>query len=122
MNEIIDYNQKYALRTKKFAVSIIKFYAKHCKQTEELRVIGKQFLRSGTSVASNFRAYTRGRSVADRYSKMCIVVEEADETLFWFELIEEAELLENSIFSSIKQESFELLKIFSVTKSKLKTN
>jgi len=122
MNEIIDYNQKYALRTKKFAVSIIKFYANHCKKTEELRVIGKQFLRSGTSVASNFRAYTRGRSVADRYSKMCIVVEEVDETLFWFELIEEAELLDKTLFSSIMQESLELLKIFSVTRSKIKTN
>ena len=122
MNEIIDYNQKYSLRTKKFAVSIIKFYANHCKKTEELRIIGKQFLRSGTSVAANFRAYSRGRSVAERYSKMCIVVEEADETLFWFELIEEAELMDNSVFSTIKQESFELLKIFSVTKSKLKTN
>lgn len=108
------------MRTKKFAVSIIKFYANHCKKTEELRVIGKQFLRSGTSVAANFRAYTRGRSVAESYSKMCNVVEEVDETLFWFELIEEAELIDNSIFSPIKQESLELLKIFSVTKSKLK--
>jgi four helix bundle protein len=122
MNEIIDYNQKYSLRTKRFAVSIIRFYANHCKKTEELRVIGKQFLRSGTSVASNFRAYTRGRSVAERYSKMCIVVEEVDETLFWFELIEEAELLDKTLFSSIQEESLELLKIFSVTKSKIKTN
>ena len=120
MDEIIDYNRKYSLRTKKFAVSIIKFYANHCKKSEELRIIGKQFFRSGTSVAANFRAYTRGRSDAERFSKMCIVVEEADETLFWFELIEEAELLDISLFSSIKQESFELLKIFSVTKSKLK--
>ena len=122
MNEIIDYNQKYSLRTKKYAVDIINFFASHCKKTEELRIIGKQFFRSGTSVAANFRAYTRGRSVAERYSKMCIVVEEVDETLFWFELIEEAELIDNSILSSIKLESLELLKIFSVTKSKLKTN
>ena len=122
MNEIIDYNQKYSLRTKKFAVSIIKFYANHCKKTEELRIIGKQFLRSGTSVAANFRAYSRGRSVPERYSKMCIVVEEVDETLFWFELIEEAELLDKTLFSSIMQESLELLKIFSVTRSKIKTN
>jgi len=53
---------------------------------------------------------------------MCIVVEEVDETLFWFELIEEAELLDKTQFSSIMQESLELLKIFSVTKSKIKTN
>ena len=122
MNEIIDYNLKYSLRTKKFAVNIIKFYADQCKKTEELRIIGKQFLRSGTSVAANFRSYTRGRSLAERYSKMCIVVEEVDETLFWFELIEEAELIDNLMFSQIKQESLELLKIFSVTKSKLKTS
>lgn len=94
----------------------------NCKQTEELRVIGKQLLRSGTSVAANFRAYTRGRSVAERYSKMCIVVEEVDETLFWFELIEEANLIDSSILSEIRQESLELLKIFSVTKFKSKTN
>jgi four helix bundle protein len=122
MEEIIDYNLKYSLRTKKFAVSIIKLYANHCKKTEELRVIGKQFLRSGTSVAANFRAYTRGRSVAERYSKICIVVEEVDETLFWYELMEESDLVDNSILAPIKQESLELLKVFSVTKSKLKTN
>ena len=54
MNEIIDYNQKYSLRTKKFAVSIIKFYANHCKKTEELRIIGKQFLRSGPQLQLTF--------------------------------------------------------------------
>jgi len=74
MMESLDYNEKYRQRTKKFAVAIIVFYAKHCKQTEELRVIGKQLLRSGTSVAANFRALTKGRSHAERFSKMCIVV------------------------------------------------
>jgi four helix bundle protein len=65
---------------KKFAVSIILFYSKYCKQSEELRVIGKQLLRSGTSIAANFRAFTRGRSEAEKYSKLCIVVEETYET------------------------------------------
>ncbi|HJV78010.1 MAG TPA: four helix bundle protein [Paludibacter sp.] len=82
MSENLDYNEKYRLRTKRFAVAIILFYSKHCKQTEELRVIGKQLLRSGTSVAANFRAVTRGRSHAERFSKMCIIVEEIDETQF----------------------------------------
>jgi len=54
MPESLDYNEKYRQRTKKFAVAIILFYAKYCKQTEELRVIGKQLLRSGTYVAANF--------------------------------------------------------------------
>ena len=73
MYDNLNYNDKYRLRTKRFAVDIIHFYAKHCKQTEELRIIGKQLLRSGTSVAANFRAVTRARSDAERFSKMCIV-------------------------------------------------
>lgn len=85
-----------------------------------MRVIGKQLLRSGTSVAAYFRAFTRGRSHAERYSKMCIVVEEADKTQFWLELIEEAQLLENSTFQSIKSEIDELVKIFSASKANMK--
>ena len=122
MSEIIDYNEKYRRRTKKFAVRIILFYAKYCKQSEELIIIiiGKQLLRSGTSAAANFRAVTRGRSHPERFSKMCIVVEEIDETQFWFELIDEAELLELSTFSDIKNEIDELVKIFSTSKANMK--
>ncbi len=82
MGDYSYFNQNLRARTKKFAVSIILFYAKYCKQTEELRVIGKQLLRSGTSVAANFRAFTRGRYEAEKFSKLCIVVEETDETQF----------------------------------------
>jgi len=120
MSEILDYNQKYRQRTKTFAVSIIIFYAKYCKKSDELRIIGKQFLRSGTSVAANFRAVTRGRSHAERFSKMCIVVEEIDETQFWFELIEEANLLERSKYNDIKNEIDELVKIFTASKVNMK--
>ncbi len=116
----IDFNQKYSIRTKKFAVGIIQFYSNNCKKNEELRVIGKQLLRSGTSVAANFRAYTRSRSKAERFAKICIVVEEVDETLFWLEILEESHLIDISLFSEQKQEAFELLKIFASTKSNLK--
>lgn len=120
MSESFDYNEKFRQRTKKFAVAIIVFYVKHCKQTDELRVIGKQLLRSGTSVAANFRAVTRGRSHAERYSKMCIVVEEIDETQFWLELIEEAELLQKPVILNLKNEADELVKIFSASKANMK--
>ena len=120
MSVVLDYNEKYRLRTKKFAVAIVLFYAMYCKKTEELRVIGKQLLRSGTSVAANFRAFTRGRSHAERYSKMCIVVEEADETQFWLELIDEARLLEASTYESLRNEIDELVKIFSTSKMNMK--
>ena len=79
-------------RTKKFAVRTIKTFAKLPKD-EATRIIGRQFLRSGTSLAANYRAACRARSPADFISKVSIVSEEADETLFWFELLAEAELL-----------------------------
>ena len=116
----LTFNEKYRRRTKAFAIHIVLFYSNHCKKSEELRVIGKQLLRSGTSVAANFRAYTRARSKAERFAKICIVVEEADETLFWLELIEEANLIDVLVFSELKQEALELLKIFSSTKFNLK--
>lgn len=115
-----NFNDDLQSRTKKFATDIIRFYIANCKKEEELRIIGKQFFRSGTSVAANFRAYIRGRSEAERYSKLCIVVEEIDETLFWFELLESAELFKIEHISILKQEAFELLKIFSSVRSKMK--
>jgi four helix bundle protein len=120
MYDNLNYNEKYRLRTKRFAVEIILFYSKYCKQTEELKVIGKQLLRSGTSVGANFRAVTRARSDAERFSKMCIVVEEIDETQFWFELIEEAKLLPVITFQQLKDEIDELVKIFTTSKTNMK--
>ena len=78
-------------RTKKFAVRIIKAFARLPKD-EAVRMIGRQFLRSGTSLAANYRAACRSRSAADFISKISVVTEETDETLFWFELLVEAEL------------------------------
>ncbi|HRG03656.1 MAG TPA: four helix bundle protein [Paludibacteraceae bacterium] len=118
--ENLDYNEKYRRRTKKYAVDIIRFYTQNCTKNEVMRILGKQLLRSGTSVAANFRAYTRGRSIAERYSKMCIVVEEADETQFWLEIIEEAELLPFDNLSTLKNETEELVKIFTKTKASVK--
>ena len=76
-------------RTKTFAVRIIKAFARLPKD-EAVRVIGRQFLRPGTSLAANYRAACRARSAADFISKISVVVEETDETLFWFELLVEA--------------------------------
>lgn len=120
MSQENNFNDALQSRTKKFATEIIRFYIANCKKEEELRIIGKQFFRSGTSVAANFRAYVRGRSEAERYSKLYIVVEEIDETLFWFELLESSELFKPELISNLKQEAFELLKIFSSVRSKMK--
>ena len=78
----------------------------------EGRVIGKQLLRSATSVAANYRAACRGRSRADFLSKMGVVVEEADESAFWLELLADAELIKRERLSELTTEANELLAIF----------
>ncbi len=116
-----DFNEKYRQRSKLYAIQVVKFFSALPKQTE-YQVIGKQLLRSGTSVAANFRAATRARSTKEYYSKLCIVVEECDETLFWFELLLESELIKNGRIAPLVKEAEELLKIFSTTRKKVGTN
>jgi four helix bundle protein len=80
-------------------------------KTEEARIIGKQILRSGTSVAANYRAACRARSKAEFISKMGTVVEEADETILWLELLADANIIKHEKMKSILQEANELLAI-----------
>jgi four helix bundle protein len=108
-------------RTKKFALRIIQAFSRLPK-TDEARVIGRQFLRSGTSVAANYRAACRTRSAADFISKISIVVEEADETLFWLELVTEANLVQPKVVEALVLECEELLKIFSASLATAKAN
>lgn len=107
-----EFSQKMKARTKAFAVLIVKFY-KMLPKTDEARVLGRQVLRSGTSLAANYRAVCRSKSQADFISKMGTVVEEADETLLWTELIEEAEVCPPDKLAKLKSEAEELLRIFS---------
>ena len=115
------YNKKHQDRTKLFAIKIVKIYSGLSKSTET-QVIGKQLLRSGTSVAANFRAACRARSTKEHFSKLCIVVEECDETLFWLELLSEFTLpVNNQTIGILLKETEELLKVFSTTPKTLKT-
>ena len=106
-------------RTKIFALNIIRFY-QGLPKTEEARILGKQLIRAATSVAANYRAARRARSENDFYSKICIVVEESDESLFWLELLKEAEFDGEGKLTELMIEAQELLKIFSVTRKTLK--
>ena len=108
-------------RTKKFAVRIVKAFAS-LPRDEAARIIGRQFLRSGTSLAANYRAACRARSAPDFISKISVVAEEADETLFWFELLVEAELINVNLVRSLMKECEELLKIFSASLATAKRN
>jgi four helix bundle protein len=108
-------------RTKAFAVRVIKVFARLPKD-EATRITRRQFLRSGTSLAANYRAACRARSGADFISKISVVAEEADETLFWLELLVEAELVKTKLIEPLMNECRELLKIFSVSLATARRN
>ncbi len=97
-------------RTKDFAKNIIELCRK-LPDNRDGRLIGNQVFRSGTSVAANYRAACRSRSKAEFISKLSIVGEEADETLFWLELNKEMKTLQNSLLDDLTKESDELVAI-----------
>lgn len=101
-------------RTKKFAVDVIKFVEVFPKTTAGY-TIGKQLLRSATSVAANYRAALRAQSHAHFISKLAIVEEEADESLFWLELSTEAGLIKSESSANLIKEANELTAIFTAS-------
>ncbi|MGB3080066.1 MAG: four helix bundle protein [Saprospiraceae bacterium] len=113
-----EFNELFRQRTKKLALTIIKITSP-LKYSDALGVIRKQLIRASTSVASNFRAVCRSRSDREKFSKLCIVVEEADETPFWIEMLVEAELITLEEMSDIVQEADEILKVMSAYKKRL---
>jgi four helix bundle protein len=112
--------EQLRVRTKAFALRILKL-ARAMPRTEEGRVIGRQILRSGTSVGANYRAVCRARSRAEFVAKMGIVVEEADETGFWLELIIEGAILPKGKVDSLLTETNELIRIFAASFHTAKT-
>jgi len=76
-------------RTKRFALQVIRL-CRTLPRSQEATIISRQLLRSATSIRANYRAVCRARSAADFISKLGIVLEEADETLFWIELLVES--------------------------------
>jgi four helix bundle protein len=101
-------------RSKRFALEIIRLF-RSLPKGEDVRVIAKQLLRSGTSVAANYRAVCRARSRAEFIAKIGIVVEEADETVFWLELLVESGMVPEQLIAPIHKEANELLAIFAAS-------
>lgn len=97
-------------RTKEFAKEIIKL-CRTLPNNREGRLIGNQLFRAGTSVAANYRAACRARSKRDFISKMGIVEEEADESLFWLEMIHEMEIIKLSNLEALMKENDEIIAI-----------
>ena len=98
-------------RTKRFAWEVIRLVDK-LPGRRSTDVIGKQILRSATSIGANYRAACKARSIAEFVSKIHIVVEEADETEYWLELLNLSGAIESIEFEKLHRESSELTAIF----------
>jgi four helix bundle protein len=104
-------NDDLRARTKQFALRVLRLY-RALPPKEEARILGKQLLRSGTSVGANYRAACRARSKAEFIAKLGIVLEEADESIFWLELIEDTGLVSAERLRPLLKEAEELTAIF----------
>lgn len=108
-------------RTKKFAVAIIRFI-RILPKNDEGYILGKQLLRSGTSVGANYRSACKAKSTADFINKIVIVEEEADECCYWLELIIEAEIIDKKQVELLLKEANELTAIFTAAGKTAKEN
>jgi four helix bundle protein len=102
--------EQFMARTKGLALRVIKL-VETLPKTPAASVIGKQLLRSATSVGANYRAACRARSTADMIAKLKIVEEETDETLYWLELLVEADIVPEARLASLGSETDEILAI-----------
>ena len=106
-------------RTKAFAISVIRMYSSLPKSTVA-QVMGKQVLRSGTSVGANYREACRSRSTAEFIAKLGDCLKELDESSYWFELLEETETVAADNLAPLQKECNELLAIFTTIAKKCK--
>jgi len=97
-------------RTQNLALRIIKL-VESLPNTQTARIVGKQLLRCGTSVGANYRAACRGRSRADFISKLGIVEEEADEAIYWIEILIKSDLVKQSKVENLLDETRQILAI-----------
>jgi four helix bundle protein len=118
-NAIVEVDLKN--RTRQYAVRIIRLYSSLSKETVA-QVLGKQMLRSGTSVGAHYREAARRRSVAEFVSKMEGGLQELDETAYWLELLVETKAVSAARLEPLMDDTEQLLRIFvtSVKTSKQK--
>jgi four helix bundle protein len=84
--------------------------------------VGRQLLRSSSSVGSNYRAACRARSQAEFHSKLSIVVEEADESVFWMEILIEADIVKPNEINDLMNEANEILKVVATARKSVSNN
>jgi four helix bundle protein len=98
-------------RTKDFALRIINLYSSLPKRPEA-QVIGKQILRSGTSIGANYREGCRARSAQEFIAKLGICLQELEETAYWLELLIDGSLVKQDVIDPVSKETNELTAIF----------
>jgi four helix bundle protein len=113
------FNEQIRERTMKMAVAVHEMLI-NINVSPISRPIVNQLIRSSSSVASNYRAATRSRSDAEFYAKICIVVEEMDETQFWLDYLQRINVLDRAKSLKICNEAEELVRLFTSIKSKMK--
>jgi four helix bundle protein len=99
-------------RTKKFAGRAVRFFISLDKKREELRILGRQMLRAGTSVGANYREASRARSDSEFIAKIELCAQEADETQYWLELLRDDCGVTSETLAEIWNEADELIRIF----------
>jgi four helix bundle protein len=108
-------------RTKAYALRIINVY-RSLPRTTDAQVIGKQLLRSGTSVGANYREGHRARSDAELLAKFGTCIQELDESAYWMELLIEAEIVTSSALSALLDETNQLIAIFTASVKRIAAN
>jgi len=111
----VDSPEQLRDRTKAFAIRVVRLF-RALPSSRDAQVIGTQLLRSGTSVAANYRAACRSRSRAEFISRLGVVVEEADESLFWLELLGETGIITQGRLRELLKEADELTAIFTAAR------
>lgn len=105
-----EFAEIFKARTKKWAIETVK-YVMTLPETPATRVIRYQLIKSSTSTAANYRAACRGRSKPEFYAKIGIALEEADESLFWMEFIQESEIDNSTKLHELMKEALEIVSV-----------
>ena len=113
-----EFNDYFRKRTMDFVVKVIEFL-ETVPFNSATRVLSFQLCKASTSVGANFRAFCRGRSKNEKYAKICIVVEEADETEYWLQVFNKTSYGDREILKWLIEESVEILKVTGKTKHSL---
>ncbi|WP_423147680.1 four helix bundle protein [Rubrolithibacter danxiaensis] len=114
----IQFAEQFKKRTKKFVIDNISLF-QSLPKTDEARIIGKQLLRSSSSVGANYRAACRARSQAEFFSKLSTVVEEADESAFWMEVLADAHIVDIEKINNLLSEANEILKVVATARKSI---